>query len=214
MTRKRPPYFDFVALTSLFLFFAPSIASAEIEDPALTALFSDAYDDPYIDWCREQLPNLQMCSAFDRSNLVEDPLIPDCWLVANANAKFRCREDGLRSALAEIGFVPADAAAAIAVAQLAASMSDGVVLTAEMTPGTIPPEVLSTITDPTIAETGSFYSAELYRYTRDDAAAWMNRPVGEWVYRMTVEVGANHFTMRSERVWSAGHRDRVRVAPD
>ena len=195
-----------------FLLFTTTNGFAQIEDPALNALFSDAYERPYIDWCRDQLPNLQVCSVFDYANLVEDPLIPDCWLVTNGSAKHRCGQiETMRDALAAVAYVPSSANEALAVARLWAAAQDHTILMAVDLPhhGGIPPEVVSRITDPTVTEADGVFTVDFYTFDFDEAAAFFGEEVRETIDHLTLRVGPEVFDLQRERLVSSRHSEEV-----
>ena len=200
-------------LAATILLFTATNASAQVEDPVLNALFADSYERPYIDWCREQLPNLQVCSVFDHNQLDEDPLIPACWLVTNGTAKFRCRRDGsVPSALEAIGYIPSTAEEALAVAHLVVADRGQRLLVPANIPryGSIPPEVASQIADPTITDTEGVFTVDLFTVDYDVEAAEFGEDVSETVDRLTLRVGPEVFQTQWERLVSSPHLEEYR----
>ena len=196
-------------ILTIVILFVATTAHAQLEDPALNALFADAYDRPYIDWCLEQVPGVQFCSVFDHDQLVEDPLIPDEWLVIRSSTKHRANPDSLQAALAAVEFAPTKEEEVMAVVQLLAMINEETVITADgmtMSQGA-PAAVAEQVKAPSITQGEDFYTVDYYTYANDHIAAFFGHPASEWVRHRTLEVGRDHFNLETEQLWSSGPRE-------
>lgn len=85
-------------------FFVPTFVNAE-NNKNIERYFKDYYKQPVVDLIYStSVSGLRYCSVFDHSQLAEDPLIPDMWLLSSDNHVFKTDIDGIRKALQYIKY--------------------------------------------------------------------------------------------------------------
>lgn len=171
----------------------------------LSSLFEDTYDHPMVTCGETGIPDLVACSGFDEDDLDEDPLFPDCFLVTLSTQIYDCGIAEFRTALTEVAFVPSSEEDALAVARLYTRVVSDAWFLSEPSEGGawfIPPEVLASVSSPSVARDGDVFTVEYFFAWSDETRLWFNNEDHVELHHQIIEVGPSQFTVSGELVWS------------
>jgi len=168
-------------------------------------IFRNEFDDPVVEMGPSLIRGVHTGTAFDRSDLAEDPFTPTCWIVTEDGNKEIHSTETLRAALERVGFEPGSEGEALHAARLN-FMGDERILkespSSMVLPGTVPVSVAEKVRAPVVRKREDHYEVVLFTYFYDSVMAWFREPAGEQVSRYVFRVGKGRYEVSSETLWS------------
>ena len=196
-----------VTLVFTLLLLPPAVATAQtMNDTALAEIFTDVYDEPYVDAFPTEIPDLAVAQVFEVENAAEDPLSTDCWLVTSLNEKHLCTFEGAQEAFTTLAFNPSSEEDALAVANvLSYTVFNGSIVDdpSHWRLTGVPSEASSVVTSPSVELLDAIYAVDFYTYYEDSDAHWFDEDAYASLTYLVVEVGLNHLVLvTNERTWA------------
>lgn len=181
------------------------VLAQRLDDVDLSSLFSDVHEYPVAEAFETEISGLLRCATYDSRQLVEDPLIPQCWIVTNQSQRHRCNLEGIEEALSVLAFAPSNEEEALTIIRLisTAVFEDYVLADSDLASNSgVPDEIATRITSPVVTQTGDLYTVAYYTIWLNNSWRWHDVATRASLRFRTVEIGPGTLTMSSEQLWS------------
>lgn len=199
-------------LLAVALFQPVGALAQSLSDVDLAPLFADEYDSPVVEATETGIPGLLRCATYDRSQLVEDPLIPRCWFVTQETQRHRCDVDGFREALAVLAFAPSSDEEALAVIEIFTPTAFEEYVLADpsgVADWGLPAEIEASIAGPVVSLDGDIYTVSVFTVWINDSWRWHDVATQKVLNFRTFEIGPGHLTMNVSELWSETDLDET-----